>query len=855
MNKTVSILIVITLLLTLATPVLALEGQTEFYGISQADSMYRNLAYAPDISNHWARTSLYKMGALGVITPYKGRFYPNGMVSREQALGMIINLAGKQTDAAKLATNLPGNMDNRDAWAEGYLNYSMTQGLVSAAEKANTNWRGLATRQDVAYWMSKFLGLQPVYGSEQQTINNYSDAYLFDRDKVPYIEPILANRIMVGRSGSKFLPKSGITRGEMCAVLDAATQVFLPQRKYSVVSGSVVYIDGATSYVSYSQGFYPSGASDRVVYHLVTNDRQPFTFIKDGSPAVKRDFLVLKDGKLGKAEKLAVGDNVKAIINDRGEVLWSEVAAGSPKSMYVTLESIDFDKKTINVRSLSNAVLTIPLANNYKVDMDGYPGRLEDLIGGQKVSLQLKGTQVAYIQSAVSYPDPSGPAAETRTAFGTLIYKSATEFEVKGDDGVSRIYKVDRSTVYARNNMLIGWRDMQAGDYLKFYINAANDTAYKVESTNVTNAVYAIYKAKIQSIDSTGNEMAFNDVQQYDTGSWKTVGPFNAMPIAGDAKLYKGDTRLTVDTLKGSYTGYYCYFTTATSYGKERVNRLTIKTDAERKYTGKINVMRVNLKSYTVDQVATELKYDDGTIVVKDNRLIQPESLSAGSQGNYFINEQYIDEHNNIKWTKLLVVESVEPPTSLAFYRGKITKVRGDVVTVNYYSKILNNEWDMLRGSGYTTTFVPTEDSTIMNGIVSSAVYEVYRPTFLDQGLMGDYDNALAYIIADNDNAVAMNITAKVYNGIDDREYTGERVSYGDVGSVDWSAGTVTLNHVKDWDETNDQWSASGTDFTIALSKAVIVKDKHGVRPSDIKPGDKLYILRAGLLPLMIIVQ
>lgn len=847
MKRLVS-LITICVLLTGLWPAAADAQETRTYpGITYTASLLKNLA-TTDIKNHWAKKSIYKMTALGVIKPSNGKYSPQSKVSREMALAMLINFMGKQSDAARAAV-MVGTANNRDAWAEGYLNFAVQQNIISAADKFTLNWRGTATREEVATWMGKCLGFQPVYGDEQQAVYNFNDVKSINQANLPYIEPVVASGLIQGKGQGYFKPKDSMTRAELCAVLDAASPLILPARGFTYIEGSVVYIDSSSALASYYPGYSPGGL--RAVYYLLDNQHQPFALVRDENTAVKRNFLVMKNGTLGGSEKLAVGDVVDAVINNRGEVVWAEVASSSPSTMYVTLEGIDMDKKTIQVKDASNKTLVLNLSPGYRVDLDGYYGELDDLIVGQPLTLVMKDNRVKEIRSAVSYEYPGNEVLEARTVTGTLLYKSSSELEIKDDDGNRKVYKIDSSTTFVRRNSLVQWSDLQAGDYLKIYLKSyTSDLAYKVEAATLANAVYGIYRAKIQTVDTAASQIAFGDLQKYESGSWGTSTAFTYLPVASDALLYSTDTRLSLDTLKASYTGYYAYFITSTAYGQERIVRLTVKKDYEDRYSGKINSIGVNLASLSVEDVASEIKFDDGTIVVRDGKQLRPESLAAGDQGVFFCNEE-----NDVKRAKLIVIETISAP-SLAFYRGRIDTIRSSYFDIDMYSMIVDNEWDKERSASSTQRFVYTDDAVWLNGIISSQVESLSKDEFINNGLSGDYDNAVAYIIADGDTALAVNLTAKVSTeDLSLREYTGERISTGKVASVDRSAGTVTLTDVKNWDGASDEWSRASSEATFNLGKAVVVKNKRGANINYIEKGDQLYFLRAGTTPLLVVAQ
>ncbi|MGE5423296.1 MAG: S-layer homology domain-containing protein [Ignavibacteriales bacterium] len=848
MRKVLSLLICLTLMLT-SIPIMADAAVPgTYYGANYADSLYRSMSYT-DISKHWAKTSIYKMGALGVIRGTGGKFNPNGKISRQQAIAMLVILMGKQADAEALGANAPA-MTNLTPAYFGYLNFAMSQGIISAADLGTISWKGLATRQEVAAWISKALGFQPIYGQEQQAVYAFRDYQSIDQDKIPYVEPVVVNGIMAGNSANLFRPKGTITRAEISSVLDKASQAFLPQRNFSGIEGSVIYTDGQTSFASYTQSYFGSGQSNQANYHVLGTDGGSYTLVKDIAPAAKRDFIVVRNGVLSKSDRLAVGDNIRVLLDDKNQIIYAEVAGGAPSAMYVTLEGVDLTKRTISVQPEGGNALTLNLAANYRVTFDGYPGSLNDLVAGQQLNLSLVGTQVSEIRSSISYPYPGDQEIqEGRIVYGTLTFKSASRVEVKDDSNDNQTYQISGSTSFTRSNKVVGWSDLQAGDYLKIYLNGYNsDQAYKIEVTGASNTVSGLYLAKLQSVDLNSSKISLTDVSKYHNGSWESASSFTSLKVASDAGIYNSGVRVTLDTLKGSYAGSYCYFATSTSLGEERIVKMNLKNGYDRKYTGSINNLSVNLSSLTVDQVSAELKYDDGIIVVRNNKLIKPESLVIGQQGVYFVNVE-----NDIKRAKAIVIEGVDAP-SLTIYRGVLSKVRTDYIEISSYSVLNENDFDADRDSEDTKTLELIEETDILNGMITTSITDVSKDNFVTDGLAGDYDDAYVYVIADKNTVLAINLTAPITSDdIGTRLYTGESIITGTV-ETDVNDSSVTLTDVKTRNMALHQWDLV-SDATVDLSKALILKDNKVVGVSSLNQGNGLYVLKAGTTGLLAIVK
>lgn len=848
MRKSISILVLLVFMWTGAgtTKAWAQAEKPIYYGVSYASFLLGNLA-ASDVSSHWAKESLYKMKALGVIRGYAGRLYPNQVLTRQEAVVMLVNLMGKEQEAAQQGQMAASYLKNASPWAAGYIMYLMQQGVISNREMLETDWKKRASRQEVAYWLAKAMGFKPVYGQEQQAVYNFADWTGFEREKVPFIEPVVALGLMQGRAANKFEPNGGMTRAEMSQVLNQASKRFLPQRGYVLRRGSVVYVD-ASLYNPYADpDFLGSGYRQQIVYHLSGMDGD-FSLVAESSPKQSKDFLVFKNGAVGLSGQLKVMDEVEVIANEKGEVLWAQVSNSQPSTLYGILEGVDLVKRSLTFKTLDNQKLSLFLTPDCRVSFDGYPGTLGDLVAGQNLTLRLRGTQVAEILAPFSEAYAGEETYETRYAYGTLLYKSPTQIEVRDDEGQVRLYSIGSGTVFVRDNKVVDLNSLAAGDYLKIHLRGTGETqAVKVEVTGAPNQIYAVYRGKLEGVNEAQGSLSFTDVASYEYGGWKTTANFKTFKVEQAAGLYHNGIRLTLSSLGGGHKGYYCYFATSKAYGEERVVDLVVKTDYEYKYEGKILGTNSVQRAIAMANVPGEIRWDEGTMVIKNGKRVSPESLVSGEQAVVFINTV-----EDVKRARLIMVDEVEAP-SLAIYRGQIKQVRRDYIDINMYSLIVDHEFDRERSTSYENRFEVMEETVILDGVEVSKVKELSKKEFIDRGLKGDFDHSLAYLLSDGRVLVAVNITPKVNDDLSRREYLGERISYGEVESQP-KDGKVTLKNLKEWDGLSDEWVQGGTQ-TLDFSRAVVVQDQKKKVLTSLAPGDEMYVLRSGPYALVAVVR
>ncbi|GAE88705.1 S-layer homology domain-containing protein [Acetivibrio straminisolvens] len=165
------------------------EPEKIYYGLKNASAVLDNINFT-DVRNSgtWAKEAIYKAAALDIVKGYGNRvFGRTNYVTKEEAIAIIYRVAGREKDAQLAAEALDIARDIEDKktyapsmWSDGYLRLAANEGLISredledafSAEQSELGTgaflrRAPAQRQEVAYWISKVLGIEPFTGSRK----------------------------------------------------------------------------------------------------------------------------------------------------------------------------------------------------------------------------------------------------------------------------------------------------------------------------------------------------------------------------------------------------------------------------------------------------------------------------------------------------------------------------------------------------------------------------------------------------------------------------------------------------------------------------------------------------------------
>lgn len=803
-------LLVIGLLSTVAVP--GVWATETYSGVSYCNSLYNNASFQ-DISGHWAQPAIYHVAALGVVRGEGSKFRPDAAASKEDALGMLIRLANQEGLAQRMNVDPKDEVGHLNPWGANYVALAQAMGMITNDEVRKTNWKAPATREEVAYWMARTLNFLPVYGHAQQAIYGFSDWKAFTKSRLPYCEAIIGAKIMTGRTVDSFNPQQAIKRAELAAVLDKASQVYLPSKGFKNLQGTV----GNSSY----SGGLPGNS--RNYYQVVQDDGQSFFMVVDS----ERDFLVCKNKNLGKSGFLNTGDHVKVMIGPQNEILLVEATSGLQTFLDGILDYLDISGNRLYVTGWDGKNHIMALSPLCKVNLSGYPARLNDLVSGQQVSLFLNGTQVSEIRSAVTYASSGALPRDANSAYGSLFRKSYDELSIRDDNGKPFTYALTNNTRYYVNGLSANYYDLKTGDYVKLTLDS-NRKILRVD-VRTDDAGYKIYRARMYDVNSVFGEIRFDGVCRYQGGTLTTDGTDSlVLAAANDMEAFSGNRKLSLLELE-KYRGDYAYFVTARRGDQERVVKLILREDTERKVTGQVKEINTTLNSLTVKFEPDRLYYDSGTIVIRDNRLIDGDSINTGDDVVVFAERE---SDSSIR-ARLIVVNSPEGESRYALYKGYLRDVLNrSRFEVGSASRMEDNKW---RGDyGYNQYYYDSQTRFLY--ATSDEVKRISDYQFYDGDQ--DYEGQDVYVIADGDKALAVII-------LDGIRFTTEIATRGSIATI--KSDAMEIGNVTSWSPYKESWETEAGELPLKLKYAVAAKNGEGQDPTTLRVGDPVYLLRVSV--------
>ncbi|SHE59245.1 S-layer homology domain-containing protein [Caldanaerobius fijiensis DSM 17918] len=852
-------LIAILLVVILSTLQVLGFGAQIYQGTEQAKYLVE-LSRFKDIENNWAKKPIKVLTALSIFRGYGDRFYPDRIITYEEALIVALRAAGQEENAQRYMQTLksrPGGTTsngvqnrqtaaiNADPWAYGYVDYAISKGILSKAD-ATIPWTKPAQRQVVAYWLAKLAGVAPIYGTEQGAIYNFSDWRDINEVYAPYIEPLVrigAIKGSISGNSLKFRPEDSLARNEMASMVYILLPYFA--KVQGIVSKGGIIVRTSSRYVDNAP----------VKDYYIEND--------DGSRAVieiKQDFdvPVLNGDDIDLTSWLKNGDNITYYAKGNN-ILFIELNAGSNNANRVEGVILDVSQDQLTLEDSSGNTRIYTLSKYTPVDVNGLAGSLSDLKYGQSVSLKLVNGRV---KSISVYIDNNNPGYVTP---GTIrVYGQVLDIIKSGDGYALRIYTQngDIKDYYVSENIPVlmpqktgSIQDVLRGDFVALYLDSLNSaTPSKIAVQSNYGQVVAVIKGNIKGY--ANGQLALSDVKRYENGTWVDESGYAFYGISNDAKLYVDGNKIIADDIN-NYKSMRAYAVLTNNYGGSKIGYLNVFKGYE--YTYEYTLSSIDYAAQRITVGNNVLPYNSSTAVVNSDRLMPPEGLVSGEDLLVIASK---DGNNSI--ARLVLVETPQWPPYMIF-KGNIVAdaIKNQYGNIIGYNGIYDDRFELVKSyilkSGqwektgdeylYLNNDTNIVDNTSTPG--RSITLRDFTSMRYNDSNMSYLRGKFIYVVSDAfNNTIAINVVGDA----GDFAGSGDRITTAYIDAVDAGNGLLSLKNARDYSQFKSSWFISGADM-INVKKAVIVKNGMPVGLNDINPGDEAFIVRDGSIGYVVIVR
>ncbi|WP_069650531.1 S-layer homology domain-containing protein [Caloranaerobacter ferrireducens] len=893
MKKIIALLTTVIMVVSIASVSYGVLGQeaAAYEGLPAYKELYNNINFA-DIKSHWAKDSIYRMSSLSVI---KGvgynKFYPDGTLTREQAIALLVRLLGLESQAQISGENSIKNSDTggytiltpNDYWSRGYIDVALQNNIITQEEvddiltlteeeqndleleiekeivsyetdpdltdnqiknienqlrekiEKKYTWKKPADREQVAIWVSRILDLKPIYGQAQQKIYNLKDWQKIKTTNIPIIEALLQKGVMKGDDRGYFNPKGYLKRAEMAKLLDNIFEDFLLKQGYKIGTGLVERIDK-------NYQIDEKTTIEKKIFRIKDDDNNILNFIAQESEddVYDRGFLVYKNGSLTKYNELNEYDYIKYYINPQNNVVFVEILNNIPVLLDGTVEKIGDNQ--ITIRDYLDDIHSFNIIPGVDIRVNNNKAKLSDLLYGQDVTLTISGGKVIKIDGYIDIEEEGYIHPGDRIFIGKVLYIDSQDNKLtllKDNNEYEFIIKPYVPVIKGDTN--INLSSIKEGDIVKLEFDQyEGNMPVKVNVYTDDRQFENIIKGKLDFVNLVRNEIILSNVFYYEHAKWLYKDESMKLSLDSDVDIYFDGLNIPKENLK-QYLGKEVYLATDKKYGKEEAFKIILKNGYERNYYNSIQDIAYGQNKIKVDY--NEIYYDSkSTIIIKDGRVIHPYNLNKGD-------DIYVISQGKDKYTAALISVENIPSTGLVIYRGRIDEIGEYKFELDDYDVLKDNNWDF---STKQISFDISEDTKILDtrndNPIEVSIKDFTNSRFLeDKYSINSYYRKYAYVVKYDDMTIAMNVI--------DENTNPKIITVADVDNVDKINKNITLKNIKDWNEFKGIWNINNATFTLDVNKALIIKEGQNITINDISPGDSLYILRNNNVGYIVVVR
>jgi len=977
-KRIAGIILMLGIMVSNISPTFAIEEaevpEAVYTGIDNATVMFNNIDYV-DLRNTdtWAKEAIYETGALGLMKGFGARVFGLGQtLTKEQAIATAYRVAGREAEAQIKAEEIDKAKAKQDKkknaismWSDGYLQLAADEELITAQDLTdafNTNQASLvpgtsfyraspAKREEMAAWLAKALKLEPQYG-QNKIFNSFNDWSFTDPIKIPYIEAVLIKNIMNGTGNGSFNPNGVVTRAQAAQIIKNSEATVLPilklQKKIGTieeVAKSIDFTDGESITTTTVRIRNSNGKLHKVDAQILTDvyDKNKSELLGTPLLGTEKDFIVYKNGKIGKSNLLEKGDRIEYIVGEDNTIRFTNVISSVEDTKYIAaqINSVDSSKLTLNVTQLLNLdypnmtnknegsmikndlVNTVyRYSNNAKISIDGVPKTINDIKSETIYILTVKDNIVTDIKSsdmtlegddriAKGVVEENNPQLGYITLYGEngegidplklnvlrtfnynkqnsltvlkngkkakledvesgdsvflkldeklnvfsvsavdnyipkyarVISKKPSAISVEYDNGSQQVLPIDKTVNVIKNNIITSLNDLKDGDRVKLMMNVTNRNV-EVKSITINDdqkLINNIYKGKLEYIDQSSDKLVVQNLEKLEKGQWTRSDLVGFAQILMDVnvKVFSEDRKIDIDDANDRLKSGEAYIAVEESYGGEEKAVLVSFRDTDNLESLMDDTIRVSDETneqFGLDTYNRTIKYGEGTIIVKDNRLVSGSSISQEDAVYIVANRN----NDNGDFAAGIVQISERVNADLCqIYRGRIKSItENKSFEVESFSKLNGVNWEY---ANTPKTFKINYDTQILDdgGLLSQRDFIGYGDN--------SFTGRSVYILADEVNAAIVSTAAFGPDGVFAKgkvlEFTG--ATTGETGNIIEQPTGIKLTSVKTYDTSKHIWVDSKDISVNILKNSIIVRNNKVITPSQIMKNDTLKIYK-----------
>lgn len=594
----------------------------------------------------------------------------------------------------------------------------------------------------------------------------------------------------------------------------------------------------------------------------------------DENNQTRERLLLYKEGTFQSPSVLIPGEQVTLLVKDNKDVIYMKVTPFEREYLTGTIRSIDSD--VLELFDYDNQINRYPVAKDVVVTMNRRPSTLNSLAYGYDVIVELNNASVTAIEGE-TFINPGYIPDFGKVRMGKVLQKYNRGLLIQLEDGRDEFYTLNTETIIVKENINVLENAIREGDRVKFYFNDiyTKDIA-KIEVEGYERIVDGIYKGQLKAFNKGSMKLRIAGPEYLKNVTWiPSDAYYKEIRLDEKVKIYDKDREIPLENFISQYREREIYIVAEKSYAEEKAIQIVIKTGNELVMNDKLDQIDRSLKRFELGN-NQNLNYSDGTIVVKNGRVITSQSLQP-EDSVVAITER----SGGVNTANVVNVTAMDDDMFNNIYFGTLKDVYFNSITLDNYTFVDNHKFRSISRSDTDPFYVFTEtdivDLTDEDDKETLSINDLFHGSYSEgenesRGGGVDYEKYYTYFIADDDKGViGMRMRFKgllegqnfdddnssVRRANDDLEETLDDVIFtkGVLIAVDDNQSRFQLTSSNDYINYRERWVLNNVDTYIEYDDAIIIRNNKEISSEDVDIGEYLYAMRINENALIIFVE
>ncbi|PIC72748.1 hypothetical protein [Sporosarcina sp. P17b] len=488
--------------------------------------------------------------------------------------------------------------------------------------------------------------------------------------------------------------------------------------------------------------------------------------------------------------------------------------------------------RSVTIKNDAGRTATYTVDKYTRLSVDTIAVKIDAFKLGMKVEADI---QNLYFKTLHAKTDTPGaviePNAKAYSGMVTYMDRDRKGLTITLDDGRVKNVYINSETQFFKKGKLTTSSSLYEGDRVNIKFSVYNSnyiTLLDILEPGVQ--VAGLYKGTLHQIDPINRKIIVRDETKFQNWHWYENNPKSTTSYYYSTKtpIYFENKPVPHNQLR-KYANLKVYLATVNKNGKEQVERIIIQKNAERTFYEPLQSFNGKTKEIRLMD-SQRFRYHDGSILIRNGRLVSPESLGAYGTAFVAASGPIKTQYANIIH---ISNDGLNSPnlSDHSIYFGKISGVLGYKLRLSDASELKNNVWSSMK----------EKDLNFNNETYAVEEHKGEFTTLIPQMDLRFYMNRYAYFYISDDNQVtAIQLTdgSKIPANITlaGRLSKLDPAPYGKVTPT-----KISVRNVSRW--MKGAWADQAEVKEMNIQQATFIKDGVVIQPSDLEINDRLFII------------